>query len=92
MTRNNFLLTQEAVETINQFRAIGVPDSSSDLTVPPGPVPGLPRKLNTELKGLFVDGLNDQSRRTVPNGEERALQDRLSAPIPVGSCLPRKCW
>lgn len=77
-TRNNLLLAQEAVETINQFRAIGVPDSSSDLTVPPGPVPGLRRKLNTELKGLFVDGLNDQSRRTVPNEKETLAQLRAA--------------
>jgi hypothetical protein len=43
---------RKAVEAINQLRTIGVPNSSSDLTVPPGSsLPGLLCKLKTELKG-----------------------------------------
>ena len=50
---------RKAVETIQQLRAIALPNSSDFEMGPPAKVPGLLRQLNQELKALVVDDLNE---------------------------------
>jgi hypothetical protein len=61
---------QKAVETIQQLRAIGLPNSNDLESSPPAKVPGLLRLLNQELKGLIVEDQNDANRHAVPSEEE----------------------
>lgn len=68
----------EAVETIQQLRAIGIPTSSDSEASPPAKVPGLLKLLNQELRALIVEDLNDQSRHAVP-GEDEILEQLTAA-------------
>jgi hypothetical protein len=68
---------REAVQTIRELRAIGLPDPNDLQNGPPPKVPGLLRQLNRELRGLIVDTLNDQSRRGAPREQE--ITDQLEA-------------
>ena len=53
------------METIQQLRAIGLPNSTDLESGPPDKVPGLLRLLNQELKALIVEDLNDRNRHAV---------------------------
>jgi|HubBroStandDraft_6_1064221.scaffolds.fasta_scaffold235534_1 hypothetical protein len=68
---------QKAVETIQQLRAIGLPNSNDLESGPPAKVPALLRLLNQELKALIVEDLNDTNRHIVPGDEE--IMDQLIA-------------
>jgi hypothetical protein len=68
---------QKAVETIQQLRAIGLPNSNDLESGPPAKVPGLLRQLNQELKALIVEDLNDANRHVVPGEEE--IMEQLTA-------------
>jgi hypothetical protein len=68
---------QKAVETIQQLRAIGLPNSNELESGPPAKVPGLLRLLNQELRALIVEDLNDADRHVVPGEEE--IMDQLTA-------------
>jgi len=66
---------QDAVQTIRELRAIGLPNFEAGENGPPARVPGLLRKLNTQLRTLITSTLNDQSRSGVVN--EREIVDEL---------------
>jgi hypothetical protein len=68
---------QNAVETIQKLRAIGLPNSNELESGPPAKVPGLLRLLNQELKALIVEDLNDANRHAVPSEEE--IMEQLTA-------------
>jgi len=68
---------RKAAETIRQLRAIGIPSTQAEKPMPPGQVPALLRQLNTELQGLIVSILNDQTRQSVP--DEKEIFDQLRA-------------
>jgi hypothetical protein len=71
---------QKAVETIQQLRAIGFPNSYTSIDLeagPPAKVPGLLRGLNQELKALIVEDLNDQTRLAGPSEDE--IREQLTA-------------
>lgn len=68
---------QKAVETIQQLRAIGLPNLNDLESGPPAKVPGLLRLLNQELKALIVEDLNDRNRHAVPN--EAEILEQLTA-------------
>lgn len=68
---------KKAVETIQQLRAIGLPDSNELESGPPAKVPGLLRLLNQELKALIVEDLNDRNRHVVANEDE--ILEQLTA-------------
>ncbi len=68
---------QKAVETIQQLRAIGLPNSTDLESGPPDKVPGLLRLLNQELKALIVEDLNDRNRHAVPSEDE--ILEQLTA-------------
>ena len=61
---------QDAVQTIRQLRAIGLPNIDTRQTGPPARVPGLLRQLNHQLRALITDTLNDRSRLAFPSQEE----------------------
>jgi hypothetical protein len=61
---------QDAVQTIRQLRAIGLPNGDSSKTGPPARVPELLRQLNHQLRALITDTLNDRSRLAVPSQVE----------------------
>jgi hypothetical protein len=67
---------REAVKTIRELRAIGLPDPEDLENGPPARVPGLLRRLNRELRELVVETLNDRTRRGVPSEEEITEQLR----------------
>jgi hypothetical protein len=69
---------REAVQTILQLRAIGLPDPESIQNGPPANVPGLLRRLNRELRDLIIETLNDTARRGVPSEEEITAQLRAA--------------
>ncbi len=58
----------EAVQTIRELRAIGIPDD--DQNNPPAKVPGLLRKLNKQLLALITETINDKKRRGIVSAEE----------------------
>jgi hypothetical protein len=66
---------REAVQTIRELRAIGLPSGDDIEKGPPPKVPGLLRQLNRELRALVIDTLNDRSRRGAPREEE--ITDQL---------------
>lgn len=68
---------RKVVATIQQLRAIGLPNSSDLELGPPAEVPGLLRLLNQELKALIVEDLNDSNRHAVPN--EGEILEQLAA-------------
>jgi len=61
---------QETVQTIQELRAIGLPNFEAGQNGPPAKVPGLLRKLNGQLKALITDTLNDRSRAGVVSERE----------------------
>jgi hypothetical protein len=61
---------QDAVQTIRQLRAIGLPNFEDGQTGPPARVPRLLRQLNRQLRALITDTLNDRSRLTVASQAE----------------------
>jgi hypothetical protein len=69
---------REAVQTIRELRAIGLPDREDIENGPPPKVPGLLRQLNRQLRALVVERLNDQSRRTLPGEDEITAQLRAA--------------
>jgi hypothetical protein len=68
---------QEAVQTIQELRAIGLPNFEAGESGPPARVPGLLRKLNGQLRALITDTLNDPSRSGVAS--EREITAELQA-------------
>ena len=69
---------RKAVGAIRQLREIGLPAIGADVAGPPAKVPGLLRALNSELRALIVEYLNDQTRlHTIPTDEE--VLDELRA-------------
>ena len=69
---------REAVQSIRELRAIGLPDPKNLQNGPPPKVPNLLRQLNRELRALVIDTLNDRSRRGVPREEEITAQLRAA--------------
>jgi len=69
---------REAVQTIRELRAIGLPGPDDLENGPPAEVPGLLRRLNQELRELVVETLNDRTRRGVP-GEEEIIEQLRKA-------------
>lgn len=61
---------RKAAETIRQLRAVGIPSTQTEKPMPPGEVPTLLRRLNSELRGLIVETLNDPTRHSVPAADE----------------------
>ena len=61
---------QQTVQSIRELRAIGLPNSEVGESGPPARVPGLLRKLNSQLQMLITDILNDQSRSGIVNERE----------------------
>jgi hypothetical protein len=61
---------QQTVQSIRELRAIGLPNSEAGESGPPARVPGLLRKLNSQLQMLITNILNDQSRSGVVNERE----------------------
>jgi len=73
-----FPKAKKAAETIRQLRAIGMPSTRAEENrMPPSQVPALLRNLNTELQGLIVSVLNDQTRQYAPEAKE--IFDQLRA-------------
>jgi hypothetical protein len=64
----------EAVQTIRELRAIGVPEPDDLEKDPPPKIPGLLRQLNHQLLALVIDTLNDSSRHTGSREEEITAQ------------------
>src|SRR5262249_13976685 len=61
---------RKAVAAVRQLREIGLPECVEDTPGPPPRVPGLLRTLNTELRAMVVEYLNDPSRaHAIPNDE-----------------------
>lgn len=56
------LQARQTVETVRELRAIGLPNFEAGENGPPARVPRLLRKLNSQLRMLIIDILNDQSR------------------------------
>src|SRR4051812_42735121 len=50
----------QAVQTIRELRAIGIPEDEQNN--PPAKVPGLLRKLNTQLLALITETITDKKR------------------------------
>ena len=69
---------REAVQTIRELRAIGLPDPDDLANGPPAKVPGLLRRLNQALKQLVIETLNDGARRGAPSEEEITEQLRTA--------------
>ena len=69
---------REAVQTIRELRAIGLPDHADIENGPPPKVPSLLRQLNRQLLALVADTLNDTSRHTIPREEEITAQLRTA--------------
>lgn len=67
---------RDAVQTIGELRAIGLPDNPEG--VPPAKVPSLLRRLNRELRELVIEILNDHARRGAPSDEEITEQLRAA--------------
>jgi hypothetical protein len=67
---------REAVQTIRELRAIGLPDHDNIENGPPPKVPGLLRELNRELRALIVETLNDRSRHALPREDDITAQLR----------------
>jgi hypothetical protein len=63
---------KEAVKTIRELRAIGIPAFEDGYIKggPPPRVPGLLRQLNKQLKDLIIETLNDASRNSIANADE----------------------
>src|SRR5215472_4972644 len=68
----------QTVETVRELRAIGLPKFEAGENGPPARVPGLLRKLNSQLRLLIIDTLNDQSRSGVVNEREIIAELRLA--------------
>ena len=68
---------RKAVQTIQQLRAIGMPEADDVDPVPPPKVPSLLRLLNQELRALIVEDLNDPNRHAVPS--EKEILEQLTA-------------
>ena len=67
----------QAVQTIRELRSIGIPDDEQNN--PPAKVPGLLRQLNTQLKALIAETLNDHKRLgTIASAEEIFSQLRAA--------------
>lgn len=71
---------RQALQTILELRAIGLPDVDPDSDElqngPPARVPGLLRQLNRQLRSLIIETLNDRNRRAVPSEDEVIAQLR----------------
>ena len=61
---------QEAVHTIRELRAIGLPNFEAAQNGPPARVPALLRELNGQLRTLITDTLNDRSHSGVASERE----------------------
>lgn len=61
---------QEAVRTIRELRAIGLPNFDAGQNGPPARVPALLRELNGQLRTLITNTLNDRSRSGVASERE----------------------
>ncbi len=61
---------QEAVQTIRELRAIGLPNFEAGQNGPPARVPALLRELNGQLRTLITDILNDRSRSGIASERE----------------------
>src|SRR5262249_18600976 len=62
---------RKAVGAIRQLREIGLPEFVEDAPGPAPRVPRLLRILNTELRAMIVEYLNDQNRaHAIPNDED----------------------
>jgi hypothetical protein len=61
---------QEAVQTIQELRAIGLPNFEAGENGPPARVPGLLRRLNKQLRTLITNTLNDPNRSGVASEHE----------------------
>ena len=72
------LQAQQTVETVRELRAIGLPNFEAGENGPPARVPGLLRKLNSQLRMLITDTLNDQSRSGVVNEREITKELQLA--------------
>jgi len=65
------LLARQTVQTISELRKIGLPSSGWDndgdvlRMGPPARVPGLLRRLNSELRGMILQALNDPNRHQI---------------------------
>jgi hypothetical protein len=68
---------QKAAQTIQQLRAIGMPDADDVDPAPPPKVPSLLRLLNQELRALIAEDLNDPNRHAVPS--EKEILEQLTA-------------
>jgi len=84
---------QDAVQTIRQLRAIGLPNFEDGHTGPPARVPRLLRQLNQQLRALITDTLNDRSRLTVASQAEVIGQLQAAGwdeiPEPEMECIRR---
>lgn len=67
---------RDAVQTIRELRAIGLPEPPEGL--PPAKVPSLLRRLNRELRDLVIETLNDHARHAAPSDEEITEQLRAA--------------
>ena len=61
---------RETSQTIQELRGIGLPDFEAGQGGPPARVPGLLRTLNSQLRTLISDTLNDRSRPGVASERE----------------------
>src|SRR5437764_8357850 len=72
------LQAQQTVETVRELRAIGLPNFEAGENGPPARVPGLLRKLNSQLRVLIADTLNDQRRSGVVDEREIIAELQLA--------------
>lgn len=72
------LQAQQTMETVRELRAIGLPNFEAGENRPPARVPSLLRKLNSQLRMLITDSLNDQSRSGVVNEREIIAELQLA--------------
>ena len=68
---------RNAVDAIRQLREIGMPNAEHPEAGPPSKVPGLLKKLNSELRALIIEALNDKTPPTPVSEDE--IFDRLRA-------------
>lgn len=68
---------QDAVQTIEKLRAIGLPDFEAGQAGPPARVPALLRKLNEQLRALITETVNNRSGTGI--GGEREVIGELKA-------------
>jgi hypothetical protein len=79
---------RQVVQTIEELRAVGLPNFEDPQNGPPARVPGLLRKLNQQLRELIVASLSDRKRRPVVS--EDSIFDELRA---AGwNEIPRHKW